>query len=114
MIKIVDSHLYKYLIFLKKYNPGYNVKEIFNLILGYQMALNQESISEVVREKWITDFNNFIEQKLIFEYYNNDFDKLPKNYGEIIYEHQKDDLDGLDQFYKILDEFVKEETKPVV
>ncbi len=97
MSKIQDSQLYKYLMFLKKYSQDYNIKEIFNLSLGYQMGS---------KEEWISDLNNYIERKLLIMYFGNQFDKLPKNYGTIIYENQNDDKDGIKLFYKLLDEFV--------
>ncbi len=112
MVEVVDSHLYKYLLFLRKYDPGYNVKEVFNLILGYQMALNQETVSVSAKERWISDLNDFIEKQLIFEHYNNDRDKLPKNYGEIIYENQSDDKDGLEKFFSLLNQFSNKKNPP--
>ncbi len=100
MTIIEDSQLYKYLIFLQKYDPGYNVKEVFNLILGYQLASNEE---------WISKLNNFIDKKLIVEYYNDSLDKLPENYGNVIYANQSNDKEGLEKFYSFLSDFIQQE-----
>lgn len=111
MVRAVDSSLIKYLRFLRNYNTNANIKEIFNLVLGYNMAIQQDTIPTIAKEEWLPRFNSFIEKKLITVYYKNEINRLPKNFGEIIYENQADDKDGLDKFYDILDEFLKQEIK---
>lgn len=100
MATIENSQLYRYLMFLRKHDPGYNVKEVFNLVLGYQLASDEE---------WIAKFNTFVDKHLIIEYYSNNVEKLPKNYGNVIYENQSDDKDGLDKFYSLLKDFITQE-----
>lgn len=94
---IEDSLLFKHLIFLEKYHPPHlNVKEIFHFMLGYQLA---------AKESWISDFITFLEKKLLNLYTDNQFDKLPISCGEIIYENQKSDDDGLKLFFDALHEY---------
>jgi len=107
MVKIEDSVLYKYLVFLKGIQTNYNVKEIFNLILGYQMAMNSMSIRSNNCESWISDFNTFVDDYLINKYYDNSLNKLPRNFGDVIFENQKSDSDGLKLFFEILDLYMK-------
>ncbi len=96
-MNIDDSILYKYLIFLKQVQALYNAKEIFNLILGYQLASN---------EKWLSNFNYFMERKLLNKYFKgNKLDRLPQNYGQVIYENQKSDSEGLALFFNLLKEY---------
>lgn len=95
-MNIEDSKLYNYLIFISSMESDYNVKEVFNLILGYQIASNEE---------WIGELNDFMEKKLLNKYYGGEFDKLPRNYGDIIYEFQESDSSGLLEFFAILNEF---------
>lgn len=107
MKKITNSTLYQYLGFLRNIKTEYNVKEIFNLMLGYQLAINQKTIALENREEWIIDFNIYIEEFLLNKFYFNKMEKLPRNYGDIIFENQQNDFDGLKQFFQILDLFVK-------
>lgn len=95
-MNIENDLLYKNLIFLDKYRPPYNVKEIFQFMLGYQLSSNEE---------WISNFNLFLEKKLLNLYTDNQFDKLPVNCGEFIYLNQKSDSEGLDLFFKFLREY---------
>lgn len=95
-MKMEDSLLYQNLVFLAKYRPPYNVKEVFQFMLGYQLASS---------EVWISDFNKFLENKLLKLYTNNEFDKLPRNCGEVIFENQKSDEDGLNLLFDTLQEF---------
>jgi len=105
MIRVVDSQLYKYLVFIRRTQSEYDVKEVFNLILGYQLALNQAKIPAEVKENWISGFNDFIEKKLTIKYYNGKIAKLPINYGEAIYENQQNSAEGLAEFFNILEEY---------
>lgn len=95
-MKMEESLLYKNLVFLEKYRPPYNVKEVFQFMLGYQLAAS---------EVWISDFNKFLERKLLKLYTNDEFDRLPRNCGEVIYENQKSDEEGLNLFFETLQEF---------
>lgn len=96
-MNIEESLLYKNLIFLGKFSsPSFNVKEVFYFMLGYQLAAS---------EGWISDFNIFLEKKLLKLYTDNQFDKLPRNCGEVIYENQKTDEDGLKLFFDTLQEY---------
>ena len=90
MMNIEDSLLYKNLIFFEKYGPpSFNVKEIYWFIMGYQLAASED---------WIADFHLFLGKKLLKLYTDQSFDKLPKNFGEFIDEHQSSDADGLSLF----------------
>ncbi len=95
-MKMEESLLYKNLIFLEKYRPPYNVKEVFQFMLGYQLA---------VGEDWISEFNKFLERKLLNLYTDNEFDKLARNCSEVIYENQKSDQEGLNLFFYTLQEY---------
>jgi hypothetical protein len=65
-------------------------------MLGYQLAAN---------EAWISDFNKFIERKLLNLYTDNEFDRLSTHWGGFIFENQKSDAEGLAFFFSTLKEY---------
>ena len=97
-MNIEKSKLYLHLCFIRGLKSNYNVKEIFSLVLGYQLGTS---------EKWIGEFCDFIDERLLDKYYDCELDKLPKNYGEVIFENQESDEDGVRYFFYILEDFRK-------
>lgn len=92
-----NSMLYKQINFLAKYgSPSFSVMNVFYFILGYQLGSAEE---------WIPEFIEFVEIKLLKKYYHNNLSNLPRNYGEVIYENQLNDAEGLSEFLELLEEY---------
>ena len=107
---IQNSKICQFLIEDKKFKYFNNIAHVSAFLLGV-------SLSQSVNFKfgiefdgcWIPDFEEFITNYLNAELnnFNNEWEEtISTSYSKWIYQNQKNDEDGLQKFYKILDLFI--------
>lgn len=101
----------------KKFQKDKSIKEIAAFFLGI-LTIESKFLKhdEVGEGYWIVRFEEFITNYLNSElnHFKEDWkETIGTSYSEWIYQHQKDDLDGLNKFYHILNEFVRQEMNPL-
>ncbi|MCG8328771.1 MAG: hypothetical protein MI974_13855 [Chitinophagales bacterium] len=113
-MKLTDSILFSYTISKdKKFLEDSNIKEVASFFRGIMVIESRYlKFNEIGESHWITKFEEFATNYLNSEF-NNFRDKWEETIGTSwsrwIYQNQKDDKNGLEKFYRVLDDFIRQE-----
>jgi hypothetical protein len=110
-MKLKDSWLYNNIKFFQRVNLFKNVSECYYLIFGYTLQYGMEGFPNSLRENWINDFHPFLWQRLKDMYYPEANYPLSADFATVIDMYVTDKQEGIDLFYKLLDEFVELNSK---
>ncbi len=106
-----DSWLYNNLKFFQRVNLFKTVKEGYYLIFGYTLLYGQKDFPQEFTETWIDAFHEFIRQRLKDMYYPEANYQLNTDFATVIEMYVADKQEGLNLFFKLLDEFVELNSK---
>ncbi len=114
-MKLSNSILYNYTLpKYRKFEQNKNIKEIAAFFLGI-LTIEARFLKhdEIGEGYWIAKFEEFITNYLNSELngFSDEWkETIGTSYSEWIYRNQKNDQDGMMKFYKILDEFIRQES----